>query len=196
MLDKKKNMLEKIRLKELNDLYGSFRYKDEIYKIISPLKDVDLIKGTVNRVIACKNKATGKYKIIDVGKNGDEIIFVKTSIIPKNREDSDYYVDLTDIRLTHINPKMVECLKGHKIRLDKGIEKELLKFVFCEYELNIGTYHPFLLSKKCYFNDFYEKDGHTYTCFTAEGERGEMYPFEIKDYLYAGQDVILKFDII
>lgn len=176
-------MLEKIRLKELNDLYGSFRYKDEIYKIISPLKDVDLINGSVNRVIACKNKATGKYKIIDVGKNGNEFVFVQTSRIQKAGEDSDYYVDLTDIRLTHINPKMVECMKG-------------LKFVFCEYELNIGTYHPFLLSKKCYFNDFYEKDGHTYTCFTAEGIKGEMFPFEIKDYLYAGQDVIFKFDII
>lgn len=134
-------MLEKIRLKELNDLYGTFRYKDEIYKIISTLKDVDLIKGSVNRVIACKNKATGKYKIIDVGKNENE-------------------------------------------------------FVFCEYELNIGTYHPFLLSKKCYFNDFYEKDNHTYTCFTAEDGNGKMYPFEIKDYLYAGQDVIFKFDMI
>lgn len=69
-------MLEKIRLKELNDLYGSFRYKDEIYKIISPLKDVDLINGSVNRVIACKNKATEKSKIIDVGKNGDEFVFI------------------------------------------------------------------------------------------------------------------------
>lgn len=127
-------MLQKIRLKELNDLHGSFRYKDEIYKIISTLNDVDLIKGTVNRGIACKNKATGKYKIIDFEKRVDE--------------------------------------------------------------LNIGTYHPFLLSKKCYFNDFYEKDNHTYTCFTAEDGNGEMYPFEIKDYLYAGQDVIFKFDMI
>lgn len=150
-------MLEKIRLKELNDLYGSFRYKDEIYKIISPLKDVDLIKGTVNRVIACKNKATGKYKIIDVGKNEDKFVFVKTSIIQKNGEDSDYYADLTDIRLTHISPKKVECLKGHKIRLDKYFEKELLKFAFCEYELNIGTYHPFLLSKKMLFQRFLRK---------------------------------------
>lgn len=189
-------MLQKIRLKELNDLHGSFRYKDGIYKIISTLNDVDLIKGTVNRVIACKNKATGKYKIIDVGKNEDEFVFVKTSIIQKNEEDSDYYADLTDIRLTHISPEKVECLKGRKIRLDKDFEKELLKFAFCEYELNIGTYHPFLLSKKCYFNDFYEKDGHTCTCFTAEGIKGEMYPFEIKDYLYAGQDVIFKFDMI
>lgn len=189
-------MLQKIRLKELNDLYKAFRYKGEIYKIISTLKDVDLIEGTVNRVIACKNKASGKYKIIDVGKNGNEFVFVETSIIQKNGEDSDYYVDFADIRLTHINPKMVECLKGHKIRLDKGFEKELLKFVFCEYELNIGTYHPFLLSKKCYFNDFYEKDNHTYTCFTAEGIKGEMYPFEIKDYLYMGQDVTFKFDVI
>lgn len=189
-------MLQKIRLKELNEPCKSFRQKDEIYIIISSLKDVDLIKGTVNRVIACKNKATDKYKIIDVGKNGDEIIFVGTSIIPKNGEDSEYYADLTDIRLTHINPKMVECLKGHKIRLYKYFEKELLKFAFCEYELNIGTYHPFLLSKKCYFNDFYEKDGHTYTCFMAEDGNGKMYPFEIKDYLYAGQDVIFKFDMI
>lgn len=189
-------MLQKIRLKELNDLHDSFRQKDEIYKIISSLKDVDLIKGTVNRVIACKNKATGKYKIIDVGKNGNEFIFVETSRIQKNGEDSDYYVDLTDIRLTHIHPKKVEFLKGRKIRMDKNSEKELLKFVFCEYELNIGTYHPFLLSKKCYFNDFYEKDGHTYTCFTAEDGRGGMYPFEIKDYLYMGQDVIFKFEII
>lgn len=189
-------MLQKIRLKELNDLHGSFRQKDEIYKIISSLKDVDLIKGTVNRVIACKNKATGKYKIIDVGKNGDEIIFVGTSIIPKNGEDSEYYADLTDIRLAHINPKMVECIKGRKIRLDKYPEKELLKFAFCEYELNIGTYHPFLLSKKCYFNDFYEKDGHTYTCFIAKDSHGNSYPFEIKDYLYSGQEVIFKFDII
>lgn len=189
-------MLEKIRLKELNDLHGSFRYKDEIYKIISQLKDVDLIKGSVNRVIACKNKATGKYKIIDVGKNGNEFVFVKTSIIQKNGEDSDYYVNLTDIRLTHINPKKVECLKGRKIRLDKYFEKELLKFAFCEYELNIGTYHPFLLSKKCYFTDFYEKDGHTYTCFIAKDSHGNSYPFEIKDYLYSGQEVIFKFDII
>lgn len=67
-------MLEKIRLKELNDLYGTFRYKGDIYKIISILKDVDLIKGSVNKIIACKNKATGKYKIIDVGKNGNEFI--------------------------------------------------------------------------------------------------------------------------
>lgn len=189
-------MLQKIRLKELADLHGSFRYKDEIYKIINTLNDVDLIKGTVNRVIACKNKATGKYKIIDVGKNEDKFVFVKTSIIQKNGEDSDYYADLTDIRLTHISPKKVECIKGHRIRLDKYFEKELLKFAFCEYELNIGTYHPFLLSKKCYLNDFYEKDGHTYTCFTAEDGKGEMYPFEIKDYLYVGQDVIFKFDII
>ena len=86
-------MLQKIRLKELNDLHGSFRQKDEIYKIISTLKDVDLIKGSVNRVIACKNKATDKYKIIDVGKNGDEFVFVKTSIIQKSGEDSDYYAD-------------------------------------------------------------------------------------------------------
>lgn len=55
-------MLQKIRLKELNDLYGTFRYKDEIYKIISTLKDVNLIKGSVNRVIACKNKATENTK--------------------------------------------------------------------------------------------------------------------------------------
>lgn len=189
-------MLEKIRLKELNDLHGTFRHKDEIYKIISTLKDVDLIKGTVNRVIACKNKATRKYKIIDVGKNGDEFVFVETSRIQKNGEDSSYYADLTDIKIAHINPKKVECMKGRKIRMDKKSEKELLKFVFCEYELNIGTYHPFLLSKKCYFDDFYEKDGHTYTCFTAEGIKGEMFPFEIKDYSYAGQDVIFKFDII
>ena len=47
-------MLQKIRLKELNDLYGTFRYKGEIYKIIRTLKDVDLIKGSVNKVIACK----------------------------------------------------------------------------------------------------------------------------------------------
>ena len=140
-------MLQKIRLKELNDLHGSFRHQNEIYKIISTLKDVDLINGSVNRVIACKNKATGKYKIIDVGKNGNEFVFVETSIIQKNGEDSDYYVDLTDIRLTHINSKKVECLKGHKIRLDKYFEKELLKFAFCEYKLNIGTYLPFLLSK-------------------------------------------------
>lgn len=189
-------MLEKIRLKELNDLYGTFRYKGDIYKIISILKDVDLINGSVNRVIACKNKATSKYKIIDVGKNGNEFVFVETSIIQKNREDSDYYVDITDIRLAHINPKKVECMKGRKIRMDKNTEKELLKFVFCEYELDIGTYHPFLLSKKCYFNDFYEKDGHTYTCFTAEDGNGKMYPFEIKDYLYMGQDVTFKFDVI
>lgn len=189
-------MLQKIRLKELNDLYGTFRYKDEIYKIISTLKDVNLIKGSVNRVIACKNKATEKYKIIDVGKNGNEFVFVETSIIQKNGEDSDYYVNLTDIRLTHIHPKKVECLKGHKIRLAKDFEKELLKFAFCEYELNIGTYHPFLLSKKCYFNDFYEKDGHTYTCFIAKDSLGNSYPFEIKDYLYAGQEVIFKFNII
>lgn len=49
-------MLQKIRLKELNDLHGSFRQKDEIYKIISTLKDVDLINGSVNRIIACKIK--------------------------------------------------------------------------------------------------------------------------------------------
>lgn len=79
-----------------------------------------------------QNKNTGKYKIIDVGKNGDEFVFVETSIIQKNGEDSDYYVNLTDIRLTHINPKKVECLKGHKIRLDKYFEKEILKFAFCE----------------------------------------------------------------
>lgn len=189
-------MLQKIRLKELNDLHGSFRQKGEIYKIISTLKDVDLINGSVNRIIACKNKANGKYKIIDVGKNGDDFVLVETSIIQKSGEDSDYYVNSTDIRLTHINPKKVEYLKGHRIRLDKYFEKELLKFVFCEYELNIGTYHPFLLSKKCYFHDFYEKDNHTYTCFTAEGGNREMYPFEIKDYLYAGQDVIFEFDMI
>lgn len=189
-------MLEKIRLKELNDLYGTFRYKGDIYKIISIVRDFDLIKGSVNRVIACKNKATCEYKIIDVGKNGNEFIFVETSRIQKNGEDSDYYVDLTDIRLTHIHPKKVECLKGHRIRLYKDLEKELLKFAFREYELNIGTYNPFLLSKKCYFNDFYEKDNHTYTCFTAEDGRGGMYPFEIKDYLYMGQDVIFKFEII
>ena len=103
---------------------------------------------------------------------------------------------MTDIRLTHINPNKVGHLKGRKIRLSASIEKEILNFIFCEYELNIGTYHPFLLSKKCYFNDFYEKVGHTYTCFTAEGIKGEMFPFEIKDYSYAGQDVIFKFDII
>lgn len=150
-------MLQKIRLKELNDLYGTFRYKGDIYKIISTLKDVDLIEGTVNRVIACKNKASGKYKIIDVGKNGDEFVFVETSIIQKSGEDSDYYADLTDIRLAHINPKKVECMKGHKIRLDKDFEKELLKFAFCEYELNIGTYHPFLLSKNVISTIFTKK---------------------------------------
>lgn len=71
-----------------------------------------------------------------------------------------------------------------------------IKGTYRDNKLNIGTYHPFLLSKKCYFNDFYEKDGHTYTCFTAEDGNGKMYPFEIKDYLYAGQDVIFKFDMI
>lgn len=77
-----------------------------------------------------QNKNTGKYKIIDVGKNGDEFVFVETSIIQKNGEDSDYYVNLTDIRLTHINPKKVECLKGHKIRLDKYFEKRYLNLLF------------------------------------------------------------------
>lgn len=163
-------MLEKIRLKELNDLYGTFRYKDEIYKIISTLKDVDLIKGTVNRGIACKNKATGKYKIIDVGKNEDKFVFVKTSIIQKSEEDSDYYADLTDIRLTHISPKKVECMKGHKIRLDKDFEKELLKFAFCEYELNIGTYHPFLLSKKMLFQRFLRKRWTYLYMFHSKGQ--------------------------
>lgn len=189
-------MIQKIKIKELNDLFSSFKYKGDIYKIVVFFNDVDLIKGNVCRIIACKNKQTGKYKIIDVSKKGDDIVFVKRDIIKNGEKDSDFFVDLTDIRLTHINPKKVECLKGHKIRLDKNFEKELLKFAFCEYELNIGTYHPFLLSKKCYFNDFYEKDGHTYTCFTAEDGNGKMYPFEIKDYLYMGQDVTFKFDVI
>lgn len=185
-------MIQKIKIKELNDLFSSFKYKGDIYKIVVFFNDVDLIKGNVCRIIACKNKQTGKYKIIDVSKKGDDIVFVKRDIIKNGEKASDFFVDLTDIRLTHINPKKVECLKGHKIRLDKNFEKELLKFAFCEYELNIGTYHPFLLSKKCYFNDFYEKDGHTYTCFTAEDGNGKMYPFEIKDYLYMGQDVHLN----
>ena len=77
-----------------------------------------------------------------------------------------------------------------RVEFRKNETNEVVKSV------NIGTYHPFLLSKKCYFNDFYEKDGHTYTCFTAEGIKGEMFPFEIKDYSYTGQDVIFKFDII
>lgn len=123
-------MLEKIRLKELNDLHGTFRHKNEIYKIISTLKDVDLIKGTVNRVIACKNKATGKYKIIDVGKNGDEFVFVETSIIQKNGEDSGYYADLTDIRLAHINPKEVECRRGAKLEWIKIQKKSCLNSFF------------------------------------------------------------------
>lgn len=189
-------MIQKIKIKELHDLFSSFKYKGDIYKIVVFFNDVDLIEGNVCRIIACKNKQTGKYKIIDVSKKGDDIVFVKRDIIKNGEKDSDFFVDLTDIRLTHINPKTVECLKGHKIRLDKNFEKELLKFAFCEYELNIGTYHPFLLSKKCYFNDFYEKDGHTYTCFTAEDGNGKMYPFEIKDYLYMGQDVTFKFDVI
>lgn len=189
-------MIQKIKIKELNDLFSSFKYKGDIYKIIGFLNDVDLIKGNVCRIIACKNKQTGKYKIIDVSKKGDDIVFVKRDIIKNGEKDSDFFVDLTDIRLTHINPNKVGHLKGRQIRLSASIEKEILNFIFCEYELNIGTYHPFLLSKKCYFNDFYEKDNHTYTCFTAEDGNGKMYPFEIKDYLYAGQDVIFKFDMI
>lgn len=144
-------MIQKIKIKELNDLFSSFKYKGDIYKIVGFLNDVDLIKGNVCRIIACKNKQTGKYKIIDVSKKG--------------------------------NPNKVGHLKGRKIRLSASIEKEILNFIFCEYELNIGTYHPFLLSKKCYFNDFYEKDGHTYTCFMAKDSHGNSYPFEIKDYL-------------
>lgn len=84
-------MLQKIRLKELNDLHGS---------------------------------------LIDVGKNENKFVFVKTSIIQKNEEDSDYYADLTDIRLTHISPKKVECMKGHKIRLSKILKKSYLNLLF------------------------------------------------------------------
>lgn len=189
-------MIQKIKIKELNDLFSSFKYKGDIYKIIGFLNDVNLIEKYVHRIITCKSKQTGKYKIIDVSKKGNDIAYVKRYIIRNGEKDSDFFVDLTDIRLTHINPNKVEHLKGRKIRLSESIEKEILNFIFCEYELNIGTYHSFLLSKKCYFNDFYEKDNHTYTCFTAEDGNGKMYPFEIKDYLYAGQDVIFKFDMI
>lgn len=189
-------MIQKIKIKELNDLFSTFKYKGDIYKIIGFLNDVDLIKGNVCRIITCKNKQTGKYKIIDVSKKGDETIYVKRDIIKNGEKDSDFFVDLTDIRLTHINPNRVGHLKGRQIRLSTSLEKEILNFIFCEYELNIGTYYPFLLSKNCYLNDFYEKDGHTYTCFIAKGINGKSYPFEIKDYLYAGQEVIFKFDII
>lgn len=189
-------MIQKIKIKELNDLFSSFKYKGDIYKIIGFLNDVDLIKGNVCRIIACKNKQTGKYKIIDVSKKGDDIVFVKRDIIKNGEKDSDFFVDLTDIRLTHINPNKVGHLKGRQIRLSTSIEKELLNFAFCEYELNIGTYHPFLMSKKVYLKDFYDKNGATYTCFIAKDSYGNSYPFEIKDYLYAGQEVIFKFDII
>lgn len=160
------------------------------------LNDVDLIKGNVCRIIACKNKQTGKYKIIDVSKKGDDIVFVKRDIIKNGEKDSDFFVDLTDIRLTHINPNKVGHLKGRQIRLSQSLEKEILNFIFCEYELNIGTYHPFLMSKRVYLTDFYDKNGNTYTCFIAKDSHGNSYPFEIKDYLYAGQEVIFKFDII
>lgn len=103
---------------------------------------------------------------------------------------------MTDIRLTHINPNKVGHLKGRQIRLSQSLEKEILNFIFCEYELNIGTYHPFLMSKRVYLTDFYDKNGNTYTCFIAKDSHGNSYPFEIKDYLYAGQEVIFKFDII
>lgn len=189
-------MIQKIKIKELNDLHSSFKYKGDIYKIIGFLNDVDLIKGNVCRIIACKNKQTGKYKIIDVSKKGDDIAYVKRDIIRDGEKDSEFFVDLTDIRLTHINPNKVGHLKGRQIRLSTSLEKELLKFAFCEYELNIGTYHPFLMSKKVYLKDFYDKNNCTYTCFIAKDSYGNEYYFEIKDYLYAGQEVIFKFDII
>lgn len=182
-------------MEEINNIISTIISTKEItYRQINYLisKSESLGMDVTKELVNYDIKLNGE----DAGKNGNEFIFVETSRIQKNGEDSGYYVNLTDIRLTHIHPKKVECLKGHKIRLYKDFEKELLKFAFCEYELNIGTYHPFLLSKKCYFNDFYEKDNHTYTCFTAEDGRGGMYPFEIKDYLYMGQDVIFKFEII
>ena len=189
-------MIQKIKIKELNDLFSSFKYKGDIYKIIGFLNDVDLIKGNVCRIITCKNKQTGKYKIIDVSKKGDDISYVKRDIIKKGENESDFFVDLTDIRLTHINPNKVECLKSREIQLSSSLEKEILNYVFCEYELNVGTYHPFLTAKKVYFTDFYDKNGWTYTCFIAKDGKGNEYPFEIKGYLYAGQEVIFKFDII
>lgn len=189
-------MIQKIKIKELNDLFSSFKYKGDIYKIVGFLNDVDLIKGNVCRIITCKNKQTGKYKIIDVSKKGDETIYVKRDIIKNGEKDSDFFVDLTDIRLTHINPNKVGHLKGRQIRLSTSIEKKILNFIFCEYELNIGAYHPFLMSKRVYLTDFYDKNGDTYTCFIAKDSHGDSYPFEIKKYLYAGQEVIFKFDII
>lgn len=189
-------MIQKIKIKELNDLFSSFKYKGDIYKIIGFLNDVDLIEGNVCRIIACKNKQTGKYKIIDVSKKEDDIVFVKRDIIKNGEKDSEFFVDLTDIRLTHINPNKVEHLKGRQIRLSQSLEKEILNFIFCEYELNIGTYHPFLMSKKVYLTDFYDKNGDTYTCFMSKDSHGNSYPFEIKNYLYGGQEVIFKFDII
>ena len=191
-------MIQKIKIKELNDLFSSFKYKGDIYKIIGFLNDVNLIEKYVNRIITCKNKQTGKYKIIDVSKKGDDIAYVKRDIIRNGEKCSDFFVDLTDIRLTHINPNKVGHLKGRQIRLSQSLEKEMLNFIFCEYELNIGTYHPFLMSKRVYLTDFYDKNGNTntYTCFIAKDSHGNSYPFEIKDYLYAGQEVIFKFDII
>lgn len=189
-------MLQKIRLKELNDLHSSFKYKGDIYKIIGFLNDVDLIKGNVCRIITCKNKQTGKYKIIDVSKKGDDIAYVKRDIIKHGEKDSDFFVELPDLRLARTHPDKVKHLKGRQIRLSPFFEKEMLKFVFCEYELDVGIYHPFLTAKKIYLTDFYDKNDNTYLCFIAKDSKGNIYPFEIKTYLLGGQTAIFKFDII
>lgn len=189
-------MIQRIKIKELNDLFSSFKYKGDIYKIIGFLNDVDLIKGNVCRIITCKNNQTGKYKIIDVSKKGDETVYVKRDIIRDGEKDSDFFVELSDLRLARTHPNRVKYLKGKQIRLSPYFEKEILKFVFCEYEINVGTYHPFLMSKKVYLIDFYDKSDNTYICLIAKDSRGNIYPFEIKTYLLGGQKVIFKFDII